>query len=103
MITVFNQKGGVCKTTTCVNLTAALAPMQKKPVAIDLDAQAHLTLSLGMRGVIGEESMAGFFNDDRSLASLMRIAPGGLRVIPANLDSASMSGTRCAAPALPRT
>jgi chromosome partitioning protein len=90
VVTVFNQKGGVGKTTTCVNLAAALARMQRKPLAIDLDAQAHLTLSLGLRGIAGADSMAGFFREERALDSLMRIAPGGLQVIPAHLELAKI-------------
>ena len=46
-ISVLNQKGGVGKTTTVVNLAAALARMGKKVVAVDLDPQAHLTIHLG--------------------------------------------------------
>lgn len=47
-ISVLNQKGGVGKTTTVVNLSAALSKMGKKVVAVDLDPQAHLTIHLGI-------------------------------------------------------
>jgi chromosome partitioning protein len=46
-IAVLNQKGGVGKTTTVVNVAAALAERKKKVLVIDLDPQAHLTIHLG--------------------------------------------------------
>ena len=46
-IAVMNQKGGVGKTTTTVNLGAAIASAGKRVCLIDLDPQAHLTLHLG--------------------------------------------------------
>ncbi len=48
VVAVLNQKGGVGKTTTSVNLTHALARMGKKVTVIDLDPQGHLTVSLGV-------------------------------------------------------
>jgi chromosome partitioning protein len=86
VIAVFNQKGGVGKTTTTLNVAAALAKMGKDPIAIDLDPQAHLSLSLGMSGVAGAESVAAFFRDEKTLAQLARELPSHLRLIPGHLE-----------------
>jgi len=47
-IAILNQKGGVAKTTTVVNVAAALAKMGLKVAVIDMDPQAHLTIHLGI-------------------------------------------------------
>ena len=86
VIAVFNQKGGVGKTTTTLNVAAALAKMGKDPIAIDLDPQAHLTLSLGLSNVTGADSVAAFFRDEKVLAQLPRELPSHLRVIPGHLE-----------------
>jgi chromosome partitioning protein len=49
VMTISNRKGGVAKTTTCLNLGVSLSLLRKKVLLVDFDAQANLTLSLGKK------------------------------------------------------
>jgi chromosome partitioning protein len=86
VVAVFNQKGGVGKTTTTFNLASALGRAGRTPVAIDLDPQSHLSLALGVRGVPPGESISAFFQHSVPLATLVREAGIGVRLVPASLD-----------------
>jgi len=70
-LTIFNQKGGVGKTTTTLNLGAALAARQISPLLVDLDAQAHLT---GILAPVqsSSESVFAFYNEGKPLARLVK-------------------------------
>ena len=70
-LTVFNQKGGVGKTTTALNLAAAISKRGLQPLLIDLDPQAHLSAILG-QSCSGTTSMFAFFAEEKKLSSLMR-------------------------------
>ena len=85
-ITVFNQKGGVGKTTTALNLAAALARAGEHPLAIDLDPQAHLTALSGVTIASAADSLYAHYRDNRSLASLMIDTGRGWHLLPAHLE-----------------
>jgi chromosome partitioning protein len=85
-IAVFNQKGGVGKTTTTLNLAALLARRGRDPLVIDLDPQAHLTSVCGITVVAPERSLYGFYSAGASLSGLIKLISTGFKVIPAHLD-----------------
>ena len=90
VIAVFNQKGGVGKTTTCLNVTAALDIAQQSPIAIDMDPQGHLTLSSGAKKTTADVSMSAFFNHQTPLARLLQETNRGWPIIPASLELAKI-------------
>src|SRR5262245_1324410 len=85
-IAVFNQKGGVGKTTTSLNLTAALARRGYNPLSIDLDPQAHLSYVCGSSVGNADDSIFGSYQNTKPLAQLIRPAAGGWLVIPAHVE-----------------
>src|SRR5947209_11108041 len=90
IVAIANQKGGVGKTTTAVNLGVALAEKKLRVLLIDLDPQANATSALGMQEVEGE-SIYGPLLGGASLAN--KILPTRLEnlfIIPADLDLAGV-------------
>jgi chromosome partitioning protein len=85
-IAVFNQKGGVGKTTTSLNVAAALARRGYNPLAIDLDPQAHLSFVCGASVQHSEDSVFSFYQQVKPLTQLIRPASGGWLAIPAHVE-----------------
>lgn len=85
-IAIFNQKGGVGKTTTTLNLTAALARRGFNPLSIDLDPQAHLSYVCGAVVDRSDDSIYGFYQLSKPLTQLIRPSTGGWLQISAHVE-----------------
>lgn len=86
-VAITNQKGGVGKTTTCVNLGAALAHMGQGVVMVDMDPQANLSVHLGLELGAGEPSTYTVLNGSTPFGAAIRpTATEGLSIVPSHLD-----------------
>lgn len=88
-IAVLNQKGGVGKTTTAVNLAAGIAEAGYRVCLIDLDPQAHASLHLGVSAHDEQPSVYDVFCGQATLADVRKWVTPNLAVVPATLDLAA--------------
>ncbi|MEY2479561.1 MAG: chromosome partitioning protein [Verrucomicrobiota bacterium] len=88
IIAIANQKGGVGKTTTAVNLGCALAESGLRILLIDLDPQANATSALGLQGLEGESLYEPLIGDADVTQKILPTRLERVFIIPADLDLA---------------
>jgi chromosome partitioning protein len=88
IIAIANQKGGVGKTTTAVNLGHALAEKGQRILIVDLDPQGNATSALGMQELESESLYEALLGDESILDKVLPTRIERLFLVPANLDLA---------------
>lgn len=88
-VAIINQKGGVGKTTTAVNLAAALAESGKRVCLIDLDPQAHASLHLGISSEYDGPTVYDVLVEDAGLEDVRKQISNNLFLVPSHLDLAA--------------
>lgn len=88
-IAVMNQKGGVGKTTSSVNLAAALARQGRRVCLLDLDPQGHASLHLGIEAGPDMPSAYDVFTRQTTLDDSRQLVMDNLSLVPSNIDLAA--------------
>ena len=89
IIAIANQKGGVGKTTTAINLSSCLAEAGKKVLTIDLDPQGNMTSGLGVDKSELENTVYELMLDECSIKeSMTDTVVEGMKIIPSNVNLA---------------
>ena len=86
IIAVANQKGGVGKTTTAVNLSACLASLGKRVLLLDLDPQANATSGLGLEKIEGASAYRPLLGEGSLSDKIQSTAFANLEMIPSEVD-----------------
>src|SRR5689334_11579185 len=89
IIALINQKGGVGKTTTTVNLGAALAEMGKRVCLVDMDPQAHLTINYGVEPNADICSLYNVLVDGASFLEAIFKVDDNIALVPSSIDLAA--------------
>ena len=89
VVAFMNQKGGVGKTTTVVNIAAALAMAGRDTLVVDMDPQAHATLHLGVEMGPGDATVYDALVDPEAAPDAIRVSRDHLWVMPAVTDLAA--------------
>ena len=91
IISLINQKGGVGKTTTSINLAASLAILNKKVLLVDLDPQCNATTGIGLNKGNIEKSIYNVLNGTATIEeSILKTKYKNLYVLPANINLAGI-------------
>ena len=89
IVSFSNQKGGVGKTTTCVNMAAYIAAEGKKVLLVDMDPQGNATTGLGFSKSSLEQSIYSvLIDDEKALENIMPTEVENLDLLPSNIDLA---------------
>jgi len=89
VVCIANQKGGVGKTTTSINLAASLATLDKRVLLLDIDPQGNATTGLGIdKSQVEQGSYDLFINQTSLQCAIMPTACEGLFIVPASMDLA---------------
>ncbi len=88
IIALANQKGGVAKTSSTINLGAALSELCRRVLLIDLDPQASLSAALGINVAELQSSVHDVFVHKTPLADVI-VAAAGMHIAPATIDLAA--------------
>ncbi|HEY5894296.1 MAG TPA: ParA family protein [Chthoniobacterales bacterium] len=88
IVAVANQKGGVGKTTTSVNLSVCLAALGQRVLLVDLDPQGNATSALGVEAVDGQSVYGPLIGESQISGHMMPTRFENLSLIPADIDLA---------------